>query len=214
MVYPISKILLLPPYRLWLRKVQGMENIPEDKPFIIAANHSSYYDALLLHSILIPKLNKKIHALVHSGYWSNPINKYFLNLGECIPVHVGKKGSKHKNKKSIGQAIKYLKKKEIVQIFPEGTRSQDGKLKRAYNGIAVLALKAKVPVLPIGIIDSYKVLPRGKVFLRFKKCEVKIGKLMYFDDYYTKKSNQKTLDAITRSVMKQIAKLIGKKYNY
>ena len=56
MVYPIVKLTILPIYRLWLRKVEGIENAPKDKPFIIAANHASYYDALLLHSIIIPKI--------------------------------------------------------------------------------------------------------------------------------------------------------------
>ena len=99
-------------------------------------------------------------------------------------------------------------------IFPEGTRSHDGKLKKAYTGIAKLTLSAKVSVLPVGIIDANKVLPKGKIFLRLKRCEVKIGKLMYFDKYYNKKPNKKIIEETTRSIMKEIAELIGQKYNY
>ena len=99
-------------------------------------------------------------------------------------------------------------------IFPEGKRSPDGKLQKAYNGSAKLALKAKVPVLPVGIIDSHEVLPKGKILPRLKRCEVKIGKLMYFYKYYNKKPNEKIYLQITRKIMKEIAKLIGQKYNY
>ena len=73
---------------------------------------------------------------------------------------------------------------------------------------------AKVPVLPCGIINANNVLPKGKLFPRFARCEVKIGKLMYFDKYYNKKPSKKILEEITRSIMKEIAKLIGQKYNY
>lgn len=215
MVYPIGKLIIIPIYKLWLRKVQGLENIPKDKPFIIAANHASYYDAALLHCIIIPKINKIIRALVDSAYWNNVVNKTVLNWGECIPVFVeNEPGAKNKNKKSIEEAIKYLKNRGIVQIFPEGTRSKDGKLKKAYNGVAKLALKTKVSVLPVGIIDSHKVLPKGKIFPRFKRCEVKIGKPIHFENYYDKKFDNKTLEEVTRRIMKQIGKLIGQKYPY
>ena len=215
MVYPIGKLILSPIYKLWLRRIQGIENVPNDRPFIIAPNHASYYDALLLHFIIIPKINKKIHAFVDSTYWNNPVNKVFLNWGGGIPVFVkNEPGSKKKNKEAIDQAIKYLKNKEIVQIFPEGGRSYDGILKKAYNGVARLALNAKIPVLPVGVIGSNKVLPKGKIFPRFTRCEVKIGKLMYFDKYYNKKINKKVLENITRKIMEEIARLINQKYNF
>jgi len=160
MAYPIGKWVVPPIYKLWLRKVDGLDNAPKGKSFIIAANHASYYDALLLHTILVPKINKKIHALVNSLYWKPFVTRFFLNLWEALPVYVGnEKDAKQKNKKSIEEAIRFIKKGELLMIFPEGRRSKDGKLKKAYNGIARLALKSKVPVLPCGIIGANKVLP-------------------------------------------------------
>lgn len=215
MVYPIAKWTVTPIYKLWLRKTEGLENIPKNDPFIMAANHSSYYDAALLHSIIIPKINKRVHALVNSHYWENFVTKAFLDWGESIPVFVEKeKGSNEKNKLAFKKALNYLKNKEIVLIFPEGTRSYDGKLKKAYNGIAKICLEAKVPILPVGIIGSCKVLPKGKILPRFKRCEVNIGKLMSFEKYYNKKINKNLLEEVTRSIMKQIAKLIGQQYNH
>lgn len=215
MVYPIGKLIIPPIYKLWLRKVEGIKNVPRDKPFIIAANHASYYDALLIHVILIPKINKKAHALVNSYYWKYFIARIFLDWGECIPVFVEKdEKSRAKNRQAFEKALNYLKKGELVEIFPEGKRSPDGKLQKAYTGVAKLALKAKVPVLPCGIIDSNKVLPRGKAFPRFARCEVKIGKLMHFNEYHNKKITNKVLEEITRKIMKEIATLTGKRYNY
>lgn len=215
MVYPIGKVVIPPFYKLWLKKFEGLDNVPKDRAFIIAANHSSYYDALLLPLIIIPKIDKKIHALVNSIYWKNPVTRWFIEWGESIPVHIGKdKDSKEKNKKAFKKTLDYLKHNGIVQIFPEGTRSYDGRLKKAYTGVAKLALEAKVPVLPVGIIGANKVLPKGKMLPRFKRCEVKIGKLMSFEKYYNRKTNKKTLEEITRQVMKEIARLIGQKYHY
>lgn len=215
MVYLIAKWTVTPIYKLWLKETEGLENIPKNDPFIIAANHSSYYDAALLHSIIIPKINKRVHALVNSHYWKSFVTRVFLDWGESIPVFVEKeKGSNEKNKMAFKKALNYLKDEEIVLIFPEGTRSYDGKLRKAYSGISKLALKSKVPVLPVGIIGSCKVLPKGKILPRFKRCEVKIGKLMSFEKHYNKKINKNLLEEVTRSIMKQIAKLIGQKYNY
>ena len=99
-------------------------------------------------------------------------------------------------------------------IFPEGTRSIDGKLQQARSGIAKLVIAAKVPVLPIGIIGSHKILPKGKFLPRFKRCKINIGRPLYFKEYYNKKTNKKILEDITRIIMKNIAKLVDQKYNY
>ena len=215
MAYPIAKLLVPLIYKPWTRKIDGLENIPKDMPFIIASNHASYYDALLPAVIIAPKINKKIHPLVNSFYWKPFITRFFLDLWEAIPVYVGKgKNAKEKNMKAFEKALSYLKKGESIMIFPEGARSSDGKLKKAYTGVARLALKSKVPVLPVGVIDSNKVLPVGKMLPRFKRCEVKIGKLIHFDKYSNRRINDKLLEEITRSIMKEIAKLIGQKYNY
>ncbi|MBI3027769.1 1-acyl-sn-glycerol-3-phosphate acyltransferase [Candidatus Woesearchaeota archaeon] len=215
MVYFIAKIVIPPIYKLWLRKVDGLDNIPKDKPFIIAANHSSYYDALLIPCIILPRLNKKIHAMANSYYWKPFLTRFFLNLWEAVPVYVEKeKNSKEKNKAAFEKAINYLKNNELIMIFPEGARSHEGKLKKAYTGVARLALAAKVPVLPFGIIDAYKVLQKGKMLPRFIRCEVRVGKLIYFDKFYNKKINKRMLEGVTKKIMKEIAKLIGQDYNY
>lgn len=215
MAYPISKWIVPAIYKPWLKKVEGIENIPREKPFIIAANHSSYFDVFLPPILTVLKTNKKVHALVNSYYWNPPITRFFLNLWEAVPVYVEKeKSSKEKNKKAFSKALAYLKKNELVMIFPEGTRSNDGKLGKAYPGVAKLALESKKPVLPFGIIGAYKVIPKDAAFPRFARCEVKIGKPISFEKYYDKKINEKMSEEVTRKIMREIAKLIGQKYNH
>lgn len=215
MIYAISKLIIPPIYRLWIRKIEGVENIPKDKAFILAGNHTSYFDVLLLPSITLPKLSIKMHALVNSYYWKPLFSRFFLTKWECIPVYVeNEKNAKQKNRQALEKAIKYLKNREIMMIFPEGKRSSDGRLQKGYTGIAKLALKAKVPVLPCGIIGSNKVMPKGAFFPGFARCEVKIGKLMYFEKYYNKKLTKKILESVTRSIMKELARLSSQKYNY
>ena len=215
MVYPIAKIIIPLIYKLWLRKVEGVENIPKDGGFIIVGNHASYFDSFIFPSIILPKLNKRMCALIDSTYWKYPLIRRFLDKCGGIPVHVNKeKDAKEKNKLSIEMVVEHLKKGEIFMMFPEGGRSEDGKLGKGYNGVSKIALASKAPVVPAGIIGSHKVLPKGKYLPRFKRCEVKIGKPMHFNKLYSKKINKKMLDQITRKIMKEIGKLIGQKYSY
>ena len=213
-LYPFWRYIVTPIYTVWLSKVNGINNIPKP-PFIIAANHSSYYDTLLPHFLVIPITNRKVHAMVNASYWKIPLARQVLNHGECIPLYVkNEQNTKEKNREAFGKALYYLKKSETILMFPEGTRSFDGKLKKAHTGIAKLALEAKVPILPFGIIGSNKVLPKGKIFPRFKRCEVRIGKSITLGKYYKRPLNKKTLESATRDIMKEIAKLIGQEYNH
>jgi len=203
-------------WMLWTRSIGGLENIPRGKAFIIALNHSSYYDTGLVHALLIPLLDKKVHPFVNSSYWKYKfVARIFLSPGEAIPIYIKKEDNyKQKNKKAFNKALYYAKKGEPLMIFPEGKRSKDGKLGKAYTGIAKLALKAKIPVIPMGVIGSNKVWPKGKTFPRFKRCDIKIGKPIYFEDYYNKKPTEYIYEQVTRIIMKEIAKLIGQKYDY
>ena len=213
-LYPFWRYVVTPIYTMWLRETRGINNIPRT-PFIVAANHSSYYDTLLPHFLIIPITEKKMHAMVNANYWKIPVARQVLDHGECIPLYVRNEGNaKKKNENSFEEALNYLKKGETVLMFPEGTRSFDGKLKKAHTGIARLAIKSKVPILPFGIIDSSKVLPKGKLFPRLRRCKVNIGKPITLEKYYKKSSNKKVLENATRDIMKKIAKLIGQKYNY
>lgn len=213
MVYPLLKPVMVPLIGFYIKKIEGKENIPKDCGFIVAANHASYLDDFAVPVAIVPTIDKKIHFYVNSRYYRNWLLKKFLNHAECIPISSSKAaGSKRINKIGLKKAIYYLKKKEPIGIFPEGSRSHDGKLKAAKTGIACLLLKARVPVLPVGIMGSYGVLPKGAVFPRHKKCSIRIGKLMYFDKYYKARQNKRVLKEVTNKIMETIARLSGQKY--
>lgn len=216
MVYPISKRIIPPTILLWARKIRGKENIPRNEIFIVASNHGSFYDDLAIPSIIVLYLNKYLHMYCNDKFYKNFFLRKFLEWGRCIPIRVDEKSKEAKkiNEKAFENALKLIKNKEHIGIFPEGHRNIEGKLRKAKTGIAKLALKARVPVLPIGIYGSYKILPKGAKFLKLKRCEINIGKPLCFKKYYGKENNKKVLNLVTKKIMKTIAKLIKQEYNY
>ena len=111
-------------------------------------------------------------------------------------------------------AIKALKDGKVIGIYPEGTRSLTGKLQKAKTGVARLALAAKVPVVPVGLIGMFEILPKGCYIPKFKRATINIGNPIYFKKYYNKKINNKILNEITTKIMNEIAKLSNQKYNF
>ncbi|MCK5282672.1 MAG: 1-acyl-sn-glycerol-3-phosphate acyltransferase [Nanoarchaeota archaeon] len=202
-----------------MRKTTGIENIPKNKAYIVAPNHSSYADDLIAPYTMIAYGKKKLHIFVNSRFYKNFFLIKLLDHFGCIRVDVSKdvkdeEKRKKTNEKAFKIALEGLKNGDILIIFPEGGRSQNGKLKKAKTGIAKAALAAKVPVLPMGIKGSYEIMPKGAKLPKFKKADIIIGKPMYFDKYYGKEKDYKTLETVTTLIMKEIAKLTNQDYNY
>lgn len=209
MVYFIGKRVIPPIVKLWIKEVNGLENVPRKGPFIIAANHESYMDHLIIMSSLVPYLNKKVHHLAKKEHFSNPIKSMWHRWAGAIPIDRQAGG-----KEALMWAVKALKKGKIIAMHPEGTRTLTGKLQRGKTGAARLALAAKAPVLPIGLIGTFKILPKGKYIPKLRKATMNIGKPMYFDKYYNKRVTKKMLREITTSIMKKIAKLSNQEYHF
>jgi len=212
MVYPIAKLIIRPLCMLYVKKIRCKENIPKDKAFIVASNHESYLDTFVVPVIIVANTNKKAHFYTNHSYFKNWVMRTYLKWGGCIPVSAEKsKEGKRINKKAYEEAVQLLKSKEIVGIFPEGHRSYDGKLLKAKTGIANLILDTNAAVLPIGLVGTRNVWPKGKKLPKFKRCEANIGKLMHFNE---KRKDKKTKEEITRKIMKEIGKLAGKRYEH
>ena len=209
MVYPIGKRIVCPVINLWIKKINGLENVPQEGRFIIAANHASYMDHFIIMCTLVPHLNKKIHHLAKKEHFNNILKKTWHGYVGAVPIDRQKGG-----KEALQWAIKSLKQGKIIAIHPEGTRSLTGKLQEAKTGVARLALLSKAPVLPIGLVGTYKILPKGKYIPKFSKATMNIGKPMYFPDYYGKKINKKMLREVTTKIMKEIAELSKQKYDF
>ena len=215
MVYPLFKRTLGLYLSLYLKEVKGIEKIPKEGPFIIAANHESHIDPFLLGVIVVLNLNKKLYFLTRFGsregntglfskvtlFFVRPI---LVNWFGCIPVL--KKGG------SVEASVSLLKKGGIIGIYPEGRRNPSNTLLEPKTGVAAIALLSKAPVVPIGIIRSHRILPIGAIFPRFTRATIKIGKPITFDNYYGKEKDRNILKKVTNTVMLEIAKLCGKKY--
>jgi 1-acyl-sn-glycerol-3-phosphate acyltransferase len=207
MVYTILKFTIIPLFKLWIRKVNGLENIPKKGAFILAANHASYMDHLILMSTLLPYLNRKIHHLAKKEHFDNIIKKTWHKYGGAIPIDRDSGG-----KEALRWAVKVLKEGRIIAIHPEGTRSLNGKLQKGRTGIARLILLSKVPVIPIGLIGTFEILPKGKYIPKMKRAVMNIGKPMKFEKYLGKKISKRLLRIITDDIMKEIGKLSNQKY--
>ncbi len=209
MVFTIFKVTLFPAIKLWIKKVNGLENISRKGHFIITANHSSYMDHLIIGSIITSYLDKKICWLAKKEHFDTFLQRVWHNYVGAVPLDRESGG-----KETLRFAVKALKQNKIIAIYPEGTRTLNGKIQKAKTGAARLALLSKAPVLPIGLIGTFKILPKGKYIPKMHKAVMNIGKPMHFPEYYNKKINKKILNGVTTKIMKEIAKLSNQRYDY
>jgi len=157
-------------WRLWLRRVEGLEKIPNQGPAILVSNHSSYFDFFVLASVL-----KKMTVFVAV----KDLNRrkfvgWFMKLD--IIVYVDRE---RPSQSFYKQLLWHLKnQKRIVALYPEGTRSRSGKMQRPKNGFVKLAIQANAPVIPVAMRGNYEILPPHKKFPAFKKCEIIVGDQM------------------------------------
>ncbi len=203
--------LLFPFIDKFIKKVNGLENIPKKGPFIVAANHTYFFDVPILEKIFVRETGRKVKFIVQHSLIANWLGNKLLGkwLG-YIPVHP----TKYVPEKAIPLSIKALHKHQIIAIFPEGT-SELGKLVKFHTGVARIALEG-YPVLPVGI-KNVRVIARGKKYSipKMKKVAVvNIGKPIKFKKVPQKEINKKLLEKEARKIMKNIAKLCDKKYPY
>ncbi|HKD97131.1 MAG TPA: lysophospholipid acyltransferase family protein [Micromonosporaceae bacterium] len=193
-------------------KVEGVDNVPTSGGAIIASNHLSVADQLFLGSVV----RRQVHFWAKEEYFHMPgikgklLHELMDGLG-TIPVHrEGGRQALH----ALDAAVPVLKGGELVGIFPEGTRSPDGKLHRGRTGVARLAMEAGVPVVPLGIIGSDKVQPKGHTYPR-PGALFNSGVIMRFGkplDFSDRPDDMSTMRAITDEIMAEIQKLSGQEY--
>jgi 1-acyl-sn-glycerol-3-phosphate acyltransferase len=202
----VSSIILAP----FLGKCTGIENIPLNKGVILTANHSSYLDHFVISCKLFEKISKPIYFLAKKEHFETFFQRKWHNYIKAIPLDRQAGGTE-----ALSKAIEHLKKSDLIMIYPEGTRTLTGKMNRAKTGVARLALAANVPVIPMGITNTFKILPKGKNLPKFGlKADLNIGKPLYFDKYYGKENDKETLREVTTIIMKDIAKLSKQEYPF
>jgi 1-acyl-sn-glycerol-3-phosphate acyltransferase len=209
LLYTIGQYTVAPALRLaWRPTVLGLANVPTTGGVILAGNHLSVADELFLGAV-VPR---------HIAFWAK--SEYFTGTGvrgtfnrklmEGLgAIQVNREGGRAALN-ALDAAIPALKAGDVVGVYPEGTRSPDGRLYRGRTGVARLALGAGVPVVPVGMIGTEKVQPIGARFPRpGGPIEVRFGKAMDFTD---RSGDRATLRAITDEIMMEIQKLTGQEY--
>jgi 1-acyl-sn-glycerol-3-phosphate acyltransferase len=160
----------------WSLKIEGEESINREGPVILAANHASYIDPIVLGVAV----KRPIHFIGKKEVFENPFLGFLARALGTIPVD-----RKKINFASIKKSISLLKSGLVLGIFPEGTRSPDGKLLELNAGMIKIALKAGSPIVPVGINGTFEIYPpkaRIPNFFKRKKIYIYFGKPIYLDN--------------------------------
>ena len=200
--------------RMYIKDVNGLNNFSRDHPYLIVCNHNSIFDSLAISAVFIKHTSRIVGVVAKIKSSKNTfcdrilvgISKRLANFFvDIISV------LKHK---VVEITSHRLRKGKNIMIFPEGRNNRGKELLPCKSGAARIAIMSKIPVLPVGIINSEKIIPQNKYLPRFRRMTVNIGEPLTFEDYYDKDVGKKEIDEVTRKIMEKVAELCHKKYPY
>jgi 1-acyl-sn-glycerol-3-phosphate acyltransferase len=200
---PILKLL----FRPW---VEGIENLPAEGPAILASNHLSFSDSIFL-PLSAPR---RITFLAKADYFTGRGLKGFLTKGfmkGAGQVPIDRSGGRA-SEAALKTGMKILGAGDLLGIYPEGTRSPDGRLYRGKTGIARMALEAGVPVIPVAMINTFDIQPPGKLLPRIMRVGIRIGEPLDFSRYEGMSGDRFVLRSITDEIMYELMQLSGQEY--
>lgn len=212
MFYHLLKYVLLGPLLkvVFRPRIEGLEHVPESGPAIIAGNHLSFSDHFLMPAVL----KRRITFLAKAEYFTGPglkgrlIAAFFRSAGQ-IPVD---RSGKEAGQAAIREGLGVLRRGELLGIYPEGTRSHDGRLYKGKVGVAVMALKAGVPVVPVAMIGTFEAQPPGRIVPRIRPVVIRFGEPLDFSRYAGMENEKAVLRAVTDEIMYAILSLSGQEY--
>jgi 1-acyl-sn-glycerol-3-phosphate acyltransferase len=210
--YWVVKAIIGPVLRLLFRPwAEGTENVPREGPAILASNHLSFSD----HFFAPLPLPRKVVFLAKSEYFTGRGLKgllsraFFSGVGQ-IPVD---RSGGAASERALRTGLRVLAAGQLLGIYPEGTRTPDGRLFRGKTGVARLALEARVPVIPTAMIGGFEFQPPGRVTPRLTiRPGVRFGKPLDFSRYYGLEQDRIVLRAVTDEIMYELMKLSGQEY--
>lgn len=210
MVYWILKAILKPIFlALYRVRAEGREHLPKKGGAIIASNHLSFLDSFFIPLVL---RWRKITFLAKADYFKSWKTAWFFRMAAQIPLE---RTGNAKSERALKTAVDMLRRGGLLGIYPEGTRSKDGKLYRGRTGVARLAIEAGVPVIPCGLSGTNAVMPREAKLPRLRpKAEVvvRFGPPIDVSGYAGKERDAAALRALTDKIMSEIQKLSGQEY--
>ena len=204
-------IALGPVLRLVFRpRAYGIEHVPEEGPAILASNHLSYADWLFMPLTL----TRRVTFVAKAEYFTTPgikgwfQKKFFSGAGQ-VPID---RSGANAAEGAMKSAMRILEEGDLFGIYPEGTRSHDGRLYRGKTGVARLALESKAPVIPCAVVGTDVVAPPGKKFGSWTRPVVRFGKPLDFSRYEGLENDRYILRSITDEIMYEIMRLSEQEY--
>ena len=212
MGYWLVKLLASPILRLLFRPyVTGAENLPVTGGAILAGNHTTFLDNLII-PLVVPR---KVTFLAKSDYFTGGglkglLQRQFFSGVGMIPLD---RSGGAASEAALRTGLGVLKRGELLGLYPEGTRSPDGRLYRGKTGVARMALEAEVPVLPVAMIDTEKIQPPGRKRPTLGiRVGIKIGAPLDFSRYEGMEGDRFVLRSITDEIMYELMELSGQEY--
>lgn len=212
MIYWVLKVIVVGPilrvlFRPW---ITGADNIPTHGGAILASNHLSFSDSIFLPLMVKRRITfpAKKEYFTGTGLTGWATKMFFTSTGQ-IPID---RSGGEASMTAVRQGMKVLHRGELLGIYPEGTRSPDGKLYRGKTGMARMALEAGVPIIPVAMIDTDKAQPTGQKIPNLHQVGVKIGASMDFSQHEGREDDRQLLREITDQVMHALAELSGQEY--
>jgi 1-acyl-sn-glycerol-3-phosphate acyltransferase len=209
--YWIVKAILTPILRTVFRpKVEGLEHVPAEGAAILASNHLSFSDSIFL-PLVVPR---RVTFLAKSDYFTSRGVKgrlkagFFKGVGQLPVDRSGGRASQA----ALETGKRVLAAGNLLGIYPEGTRSPDGRLYRGKTGVARMALESGVPVIPCAMVNTYEIQPPGKVLPKVMPVVMRIGKPLDFSRYAGMEDDRFVLRSMTDEIMYELMLLSGQEY--
>lgn len=204
MFYQASWWVTAPVFRgLWRLRVEGREHVPKKGAAILASNHLSFLD----HFLLGTSVRRQIFYISKVQHFERPIRRWLFTRWGVIPLKRGEGDTE-----AFDRSLEVLRRGDLFAIYPEGTRSLDGKLHKGHTGVARLHLLTSAPIVPVAMLGTFEALPKGKSMPRLNKCGVRFGPALDFSADKDRLGDRATLRRVTDEVMRAIQKLSGQEY--
>ena len=211
MGYWFIKAFLTPLLRLFFRPTaHGLENLPTEGGAILAGNHNSFLDNFMI-PLVVPR---RVTFLAKSDYFTGTgvkgrLQAFFFRSAGQIPID---RSGGAASEAALRTGLGVLQRGELLGLYPEGTRSPDGRLYRGKTGVARMALEADVPVIPVGLIGMFALQPAGRRWPKPGKVELRIGRPLDFSRYGGMEGDRFVLRSITDEIMYELMVLSGQEY--
>jgi 1-acyl-sn-glycerol-3-phosphate acyltransferase len=211
-LYWLLKYVILGP---WLRlifrpQVEGRDNVPATGPAIIASNHLSFSDSIFMPLMVRRKVTfvAKAEYFTGKGLKGWLTKMFFVGTG-TIPVD---RAGGRAAQAALETQLRVLRAGNLAGIYPEGTRSPDGRLYRGKTGVARLALESGAPVIPVVMLNADEIQPPGKVLPKIKRVRIRFGAPLDFSRYAAMSGDRFVERAVTDEIMYELMELSGREY--